>query len=286
MTNMLPVGSRQRLILGLAAIVLAIIVAYFVADSLYEPLAYPIAIGTATAIVVFLVRRWQVKPPPCDSELQKIIAMINLTPLLKGSYLTFSDYAMEPVYLFDLLSRFQTTDIDVIVECGSGTSTLLIGNLLCQKGRGHLYSLEDDFEWYKLMLGQIKLHNLDSTVTLVYAPLEERDFGAGALSKWYSPEILAQALVAVNHIDVLIVDGPKSQTDLARFPALPFFLSRITPHTLIVLDDVNRQAEQLVLSKWQEMENLEVEYRRKAHRHQAYLRLLCRETDRMFENPS
>ena len=257
-------------------IVVTILLVYFVADSLYAPLAYPATIGAATAIVVLLMRRWRVAPPLYDNELQKIVAMINLTPVLKGSYLPFGDYAMEPVHLFHLLSRLQAMEPDVIVECGSGTSTLLIGNLLRQKERGHVFSLEDDYDWYRLMCRQVELHDLGSRITLVYAPLEQRDFGVGDASDWYSSRSVERALETVDHLDVLIVDGPKSQTDLARFPALPFLLPKMTPDTLIVLDDVNRPQEQLVLSRWQAMQELEVEYRRDAHRHQAFLRVVAR----------
>lgn len=278
---MLANNPKRRKLLGLLAIFLLLNCAYLVASVLVPSLALPVIIGLSCVIIIFLVHRWyadlnkqlQKQSVLFNQEFQKQSAMINLTPLLQGAFVPFGQWAMEPIHLFNLLTQLQATKTDVIVECGAGASTLMIANLLRQKGQGRIFSLEEDLEWYRFMSRHIATQHLGEYVTLVHAPLEPHAIDGENAVEWYSIERVNEILYHVDHIDVLIVDGPKSTTMLSRFPALPVFLSKMKSDTLVVLDDVNRLQEQTVLSEWQKLCALEIDFHREADRHQAYIKI-------------
>lgn len=280
-TQVASSNPRRRLLLSLLAIFLLLSSTYLIALVLLPALALPVIVGLSTATIIFLIHRWfanlnqqlQIQSVLLNQELQKQNAMINLTPLLQGAFVPFGQWAMEPVHLFNLLAHIQSTETNVIVECGSGASTLMIGNLLRQKGQGRIFSLEEDLEWYRFLSRHIDLQDLSSHVTVVHAPLEPYTINGQGMVEWYSIERVNGTLSDVDHIDLLIVDGPKSTSALSRFPALPVFLPKINPDTLVVLDDVNRSQEQTVLSEWQKLCTLKIDFHREAERHQAYAKV-------------
>lgn len=81
------------------------------------------------------------------NENRELRAFINLQPLFGKTFLPYGLWAMEADNLQNLLSTIQYNDYRTVVECGAGVSTLLIGSLLRQLGRGHIYSLEEDEKW-------------------------------------------------------------------------------------------------------------------------------------------
>lgn len=279
---MLANSPRRRRLLGLLAIFCLLNCAYLIAHWLIPSLAFPVVVGLSTVIILVLMHRWftnlnrrlDANSEWFRREMMKQQAMINLTPLLQGAFVPFGEWAMEPVHMFDLLSHVRAAKVDVIVECGSGTSTLMLGNLLRQKGKGRLYSLEEDMEWYQFMARHIQEQGLRDWVTLVHAPLEPYKVNDDSTVEWYSTARVNEVLADVVQLDLLIVDGPKSASTLSRFPALPAFRSKITSTTLIVLDNVNRLHEQAVLAEWQKQYTLEIDYNLEADRHQAYIRVI------------
>ena len=55
-------------------------------------------------------------------------------------------------------------------------------------------------------------------------------------------------------IDLLVVDGPQAgRKDLrhARYPAVPFFRSRLASDYAVILDDIDRRGEQEVAVRWE-----------------------------------
>lgn len=270
---MLPLGSKTRTAAGLLAVFVSVNLLYLVARTIYEPLALPTSIGFATTLIILIMRRWHREPPQYDQELRKLISMVNLMPLMHETFLPFGWWAMEPEGLVTLLSHIQLHRPRVIVECGAGLSTLLIGNLIKQNRSGHLYSVEEDKNWHRTMSDLINVQGLEEWITLVHAPLEPYSVGDGHEVKWYSTEALKQALSTVDRIGLLIVDGPKTVDQLSRFPALPHFASMVDGNTLLVLDDANRPQEAYVIDEWQKRYNLSVKIHEGPKRKQAYIRV-------------
>lgn len=90
-------------------------------------------------------------------------------------------------------------------------------------------------------------YNLSDWATVLDAPLEARD----TETPWYREDSIPKNLGTV---DMLIIDGPPSTVaPLARFPALPRLLSRMSAFALIIMDDANRDDETEIVKRWLQM---------------------------------
>lgn len=273
-----------RLVLGLTAGILSAIFAHVLLSSTIPEFANAITFGLLAIVLLFFSYRWyvdlrvriqsiQAMSVSISRDIEKQRAIANLMPLMRGNFFPFGTWAMEPVYLLDLLASMQAGKVDTVVECGAGVSTLLIGNLLKQKGQGHIYSLEEDSEWCDLVIRSAEEQHLEDYVTVVHAPLEPYTASSMFAGKWYSLSCAGAILDKISSIDFLIVDGPKTSESLSRFPALPVFVQKCDTHTRIVLDDTNRVQEQCVLGVWQETYRLAISFDQRAERHQAHITL-------------
>jgi predicted O-methyltransferase YrrM len=133
----------------------------------------------------------------------------------------------------------------VVVECGSGASTMWIGRALCRVGEGRLISLENSADWIAIVTGMLQYEGL-SGVEVRHAPMEPIQV-AGQEQPWYSASVLAD----VEEIDLLLVDGPPGRTNkLARYPAVPALREKLRPGATVMLDDCHRRDEKETLRKW------------------------------------
>ena len=131
---------------------------------------------------------------------------------------------------------------DLVVECGSGASTVAIGRLLAERGTGRLFSLEHDRRWYADTAARLERAGASERVELLHAPLRDG---------WYDPAALRRL---PDGIELLLVDGPPGELDPngeARYPALPALAGRLLEGTLVILDDIHRPGERRVLQRWQ-----------------------------------
>lgn len=141
----------------------------------------------------------------------------------------------------------------LVVECGTGVSTLYLGALLAQQG-GQLVSIDDDASWIGIIEGLVRGAGLTEQIRLVHAPLAPCPEGLGGLP-WFAREPIDAAL-GDQLIDLLVVDGPQAHGHgraLARYPALPVFKSRLAPAAGVFLDDTERAGEREILERWREM---------------------------------
>ena len=136
----------------------------------------------------------------------------------------------------------------LVVELGSGISTLITAYVLEQHGEvgAQVISLDHNEEYTQKTKNLIKSNKLESNAQVIYSPLEPRQIG-DKIYNWYSLEGLTTKI----NIDLLIVDGPPVKTNqLARYPALPSLISRLSKDCVIILDDAARQSEQQTVSQW------------------------------------
>ena len=134
---------------------------------------------------------------------------------------------------------------ETVVECGSGTTTLLIGGFLRRNGRGRLFSLEHD-RFAESTQRQIDAAGLSDVCKMVCAPLKSQVFG-GEVVDWYDLECLGELPEA---IDLLVVDGPPADRPWARWPALGVFGDRLRPNASILVDDGRRREERRTVFRW------------------------------------
>lgn len=138
----------------------------------------------------------------------------------------------------------------IVLELGSGASTVVLARLLRELGGGALVAVEHDMRWADRIRHQLAHERLDAA-SVVFAPMgPHRDGWDDA--EWYAEAVLTAALPD-RPLDVLVVDGPPAWqpgTEHARYPALPVLAGRLAPGAAVVLDDVERAGEQAVLERW------------------------------------
>jgi predicted O-methyltransferase YrrM len=199
-----------------------------------------------TLLTLFVFRRLQSE---IRAEANHIEATIAVTSILKPRrpLPPFGGAALEADTVRELVALLFQTRPGLIVECGSGLSTLITAYVLEQLGQGHIVSLEQGESWHHVTKGYLDQHGLASYADVVYAPLKRLDGPVLGQFQWYDPTCLAQ----YHDIDLLIVDGPTAWADPeARYPAVPFLWEKLSNHAVIFVDDTKRQGESRIVERW------------------------------------
>lgn len=177
-----------------------------------------------------------------------------MIPLLRP-YLPWSTGALRPAGLVAILDDVWFRVSPLVVELGSGVSTVVIARLLRELGAGRLLAVEHDDVWATRIQRQLEREGLAHVAGVVRAPLRPHP-RAWDDTPWYDEAAVAPAVGAVGSaIDVLVVDGPPAWqrgAEHARYPALGSVTGWLAAGATIVLDDIDRAGEQDVLARWQE----------------------------------
>ena len=142
-----------------------------------------------------------------------------------------------------------STRPDVVVELGSGASSLVIGQQLRAADHGRLYTVDHAPEYAEATRRHVEALDLGRWVTVLDAPLVDCTIDAETY-RWYS---LPAEVSALPRIDLLVVDGPPQKTDpegMPRFPALPVLSGALGPGSAVFVDDTVREAEQRMVDRW------------------------------------
>ncbi|MFC7330679.1 class I SAM-dependent methyltransferase [Marinactinospora rubrisoli] len=181
-----------------------------------------------------------------ERELREFIAPDRFMPALRG-------WAASPDVLCVLVEKIRERRPGLVVECGSGASSVWLGLALRRVGEGRLVALEHDERYAELSRDLVAAHGLSDVVEVRYAPLrpwspKDPEGEEEAQSQpWYDLDAIAD----LTDIDLLFVDGPPGGTArLARYPAGPVLLPRCSPRAVVVLDDTVRTAEQETSDRW------------------------------------
>lgn len=135
----------------------------------------------------------------------------------------------------------------VLVELGSGSSTIIAAALMEKLGSGHIYSVEHESAFADQTRGLVARAGLAHRVMLIEAPLTEVSVG-GTTVEWYDPNMLEQL---PESIDLLLVDGPPERSsEMARYPAFPMLKARLGESAVVLLDDARRRDESRILKRW------------------------------------
>ena len=139
----------------------------------------------------------------------------------------------------------------LIVELGSGISTIVVASWLREAGGGHIISLDHDESWAektKFYLRQAGLADVAEVWILPLVPTESM----GHVVNWYD---INKCEWPVNDIDLLIIDGPPAgaadkSKSMSRLPAIQMLNERLSNDCCIVLDDALRNGESRILKTW------------------------------------
>lgn len=132
-----------------------------------------------------------------------------------------------------------------IVECSSGTSTVVLARTAQLLGHGHVYSLEHEPHFAQKTRFELARQGLQQYATVIDAPLRTHAL-SGSEWQWYDTAGLP------DKIDLLVVDGPPRTTQTqARYPAVAVLNSRIAKTGRVILDDADRPDERAAVARWE-----------------------------------
>lgn len=180
----------------------------------------------------------------------------QLTPSLHG-------WPVSPDFGHYLLQTLETQRYDLIIEFGSGTSTILMASVLKNQqkkiDRSENQTLLITFEHLKKYLEltkeALKSFGLTDSTTLVLAELEQKiDESDGQVYDYYQCENTLMTAANTRNVQriLVVVDGPPAATGKhARYPSVPLILKYFPLAELdVLLDDFDRQDEKEIVSKW------------------------------------
>ena len=174
-----------------------------------------------------------------------IFNKLNITkPLPKTNAL--NDYAASPDFLYSIINIIQKYKPNLIIEAGSGTSTLIVSYTLKKYNpKGKIISFDHNESFANKTKEEIKNHTLEKYSKIIYSDLiEYSDYKFS----WYD----INKIDFKKKIDLVIIDGPPSKLNkLARYPAIPLLLKSMSDEAIIILDDARRKSEQEIIKKWQ-----------------------------------
>ncbi len=154
-------------------------------------------------------------------------------------------WAASPDFLLLISRHARAAQPDVIVECSSGASTVVLASCLREAGRGHVYSLENEAEFAEMTRGHLAREGLSDWATVIHAPLKPYDIEGGRFF-WYDDQELPEAA-----IDMIVIDGPPHLVGrMARYPAGPRLFTRLAAGGTVFADDADRSEEEATLAAW------------------------------------
>lgn len=173
-------------------------------------------------------------------NLNAVLPTSDVLPATRG-------WAASPDLLLTLVDLVITERPSLIVECGSGASTLWLALALRRFGiDGRIVALDHDPVFSGRTRDFLARHDVLDLAEVRDAPLESFSLD-GETYSWYA----RTAWEDLAGIDLLFVDGPPAATGhQARYPALPLLNKSLSPIATIVLDDLIVPDMREVLPRW------------------------------------
>jgi predicted O-methyltransferase YrrM len=175
--------------------------------------------------------------------LQNLNAMLPASDVLPAT----RGWAASPDLLVVLVDLVISEQPSLVVECGSGASTLWLALAMRRfKIEGRVIALDHDPVFGGRTRDLLARHGVGDLAEVRDAPLESFSLD-GETYLWYA----RRAWEDLTGIDLLFVDGPPATTGhQARYPALPLLSGSLSPVATVVLDDLVVPDMQKVLRLW------------------------------------
>jgi len=159
------------------------------------------------------------------------------------------DWSAAPDFIQLIVDYALTEKPQIIVECSSGLTTLVLARCCQINGAGELYSLENGPEYASKTRSYFDRYGLDDYATVIDAPLEKVEVN-GTEYLWYGTGELINGLVDQG-INMLVIDGPPGFIqNNSRYPALPILFNKLADGCTLFLDDAARDDEQELVESW------------------------------------
>ena len=162
-----------------------------------------------------------------SEALQQLFALLKFSAPIPPT----RSWAASPDLLLTIADLVRTRKPRLVVELGSGVSTLIVA----KAGARKVISIDNSAEFAEKTREMLKAHKVRG-VDVRVAPLKAHTSGVD----WYDTAKLKD----LKNIDLLIIDGPPgSKNPDARKPALKELLNKLSSKAVVVIDDVNRKGE-------------------------------------------
>lgn len=160
-----------------------------------------------------------------------------------------------------LIRLLQKKHYDLVIEFGSGTSTVLMAKAIKQiyakqKNKPFIISFDHLEQYANQTKEMLVTANVENLAQVSLAPLAPYNGLADQDSIYYDSTLIFDILHSYQtskELSILVVvDGsPESTCNLARYPALPILMSIFNRAKLdILMDDANRAGEQQIVTLW------------------------------------
>lgn len=162
---------------------------------------------------------------------QQLLASMKFTRQIPPT----RSWAASPDLLLALCELVKKSRPKLIVELGSGLSTLVLAKSIPANMRTKIISIDHSDEYAQKTRDLLKEHRIKNAQIRV-APLRPHISGG----QWYE----VSSIKDIKRVDFLLIDGPPGSKDAnARKPALKEFINKLSPNCIVVIDDVTRQGE-------------------------------------------
>lgn len=195
---------------------------------------------------------------------RQVESFLNIQRLLDGKreLPQLHGWPVSPDFAYLTLDLIRRHDYSAVIEFGSGSSTVLICDLLnssTMAGRSKPYfvSFEHSIGYFEKTLAELQSRMVESVVSLIHAPLTQ--YVDEAKNEQFQFYDCASALQnTLNSIQgesrpiLAIVDGPPGNVaPYARYPALSVLKPVLNQHDLhILMDDYFRPEEKKIVNDW------------------------------------
>ncbi|MFC3713275.1 class I SAM-dependent methyltransferase [Sphingoaurantiacus capsulatus] len=182
-------------------------------------------------------REGQVARASARRELLSLIRLSDAQVPPDGGWVAGADF------LLLLARQVLAQKPGLVVEFGSGVSSVVIGRCLQLNGHGRLVSFDHDAGFAELTRRRLARAGVPGEVHA--APLKPGVDGYGG--SWYGHGELPDG------IDLLVIDGPpawREEQAESRGSAAPAAFGKLAPGGIVLLDDAARPGEQRVAQRW------------------------------------
>lgn len=219
-----------------------------------------IAMGVILAVVL-KIREWfrhlDAKMDRIAQRVQRVVRDATLEIQTAASLggmplrfpIFFGGWSIDSLTAKFILQHLVEARPSVIVELGSGTSSILIAhcNETIANDCRHI-AIDHDRRYLDLTKAIAASNALDHRIEFLECALGEIEMPG---HRWYQG---VKAQLSATRIDMLLIDGPPghAQKD-ARYPALPVLYDLLAEHCTVILDDARRPDERSIAERWQAM---------------------------------
>lgn len=145
----------------------------------------------------------------------------------------------------------------VIVEFGSGTSTIVLAGLLARIHRrdGKLISFEQDGDWVASTRECLEEHDLDRVASVIQLPL---GVTSPEMPIGFIPTEESDRLLRAHPPEMIFVDAPSLVSGASRLGNVDLVAPFVKRDAVLLLDDAFRDAELCIAAAWSERPDVTV----------------------------